>query len=174
MIYGFLNLIVSVVVLLAGGFVEESEIEEQDGAHHQSLVFLGGIGGERNGEVIGITDHLGKAALRSLLEGGEDFTSGALDVEVDGLATLTGGLAMHTELAAVTDDLVLNVIVLVVDVKGVIAASPGVSDFTQIGVGTVFSDVDGDFGSVQAQDSASAFSFDGQEGSAIDSLVLVF
>jgi len=45
------------VVLLVLVFFEVSEIEEQDSAHDQSLIFFGAVSGEMNGEVIGIRDH---------------------------------------------------------------------------------------------------------------------
>jgi len=95
------------LVALVWLFFEVSEIKEQGSAHKQSLVFLGGIVREVYSEVISIREHGFSATGASLLEGGDDFTGGSLDVEINGLTALKRALAVHTDLeaAAFNDEL---------------------------------------------------------------------
>jgi len=73
---------------------EVSEIKEQSSAHKESLVFLSGVGGEVHSEVISTGKSSLSTTRASLLEGGDDFTGGSLDVEVDSLTALKRALAV--------------------------------------------------------------------------------
>jgi len=84
------------------------------------------------------------------LDGGDDFTRGSLDVEINGFAGIARELEVETELEATGFDLVLQVVILVVDFVDNVAASPWVSDLADVLVLSVFNKGDGHFGSVAA------------------------
>jgi len=153
---------VAVLVLLWLLF-EVSEIKEQYRAHDQSLVFLSGVSGEVDSEVISFRHHSLGTTGASLLEGGDDFTRRSLDIEVDGFTALQRTLTMHTDLHAATVDDVLQVVVLVVDLVDDIAACPWVNDLTNILILAIFNVSDSHFGSVEAVEGALARSVNEQE-----------
>jgi len=68
--------------------------------------------------------------LTSLLEGGDDFTRGALDIKVDSLATIERTFTMHTNLTAAAINYEFQVVVLVIDLINDVTASPWVFDFS--------------------------------------------
>jgi len=146
----------------SGAFVwflfEVSEIKEQGSAHKESLVFLGGIGGEGHSEVIRVGEHGLSTTRASLLEGGDDFTRGSLDVEINGLTALKRALAMHTNLEAASINEELQVVILVVDLVDDVEAGPWVSDLTNVLILSILNPGDGHFRSVEAVASAFAWS----------------
>jgi hypothetical protein len=108
------------------------------------------------------------------LDGGDDFTRGSLDVEIDGFASIAWELAVETELEATGFDLVLQVVILVVDFVDDVAACPWVSDLSDVLTLAVFNIGDGQFRSVTAEESALAWSVEHQERFVIEGFTVVF
>jgi len=153
---------------------EVSEIKEQGSAHKESLVFLSGVGGEVHSEVISTGESSLSTARASLLEGGDDFTGGSLDVEVNSLTAFKRTLAVETDLEAAGLNDVLQVVVLVKDLVDDVEAGPWVSDLTNVLVLSILNPSDGHFGSVEAVASAFAWSVEQQEGLVVEFFTLVF
>ncbi len=107
-------------------FFEVSVIEEHGGGHQQSLVFLGGFIGEVDNEVGGFRNHSSSAARGFLLESGDDFTRGALDFEIDGLASIARSLAVETELAAAGFENVSHNTIFTIDFHNDVTAGPDI------------------------------------------------
>jgi len=150
----------TVVVLLAWIFFEVSEIEENDGTHEEGLVFLGGRSREGHSEVIRITKHRLEATLTLLGQMSNIVTASALDFEVDGLAWLAWGLAVHTDLAAASVDLVSEFIVFIITVDLEIHAVEGILDLAEVVASSVLNPRNINFGSIEAVASTLARSFD--------------
>jgi len=162
----------AILVLLL--FFEVSEIQEQDSAHDQSLVFLGAGSREVNSEVISITDHGLHATSTLLLDAGNGITRGDLKIEIDDLTAFERSLAVHTDLAAATVDLVLNVLVLVADIQNNVTASEGVSNLAEILTLTIFNQSNRDFGSVTTVEGTGAWSVDQEERFGIEFFIIIF
>jgi hypothetical protein len=153
---------------------EVSEVQEQDSAHDQSLIFFGAAGREMDREVISITDHSLQATRRLLLDTSNNITRRDLKFEINDLTALEGSLAVHTALAAASVNLVFNVVVLVVDVQNNVAACEGVSNLSEVFVLAIFDVGNGDFGSITAVEGTGAGSVNQEERLVVEFLAVVF
>jgi len=84
------------------------------------------------------------------LKTGNSVSGWELDFEIDGFAALERTLAVHTNLAAATINFVLDVTILVVDVKNNVTAVEGVGDLSEVFALSVFNVSHCDFRSVEA------------------------
>jgi len=107
------------------------------------------------------------------LDTGNDITRGDLKFEVDLFAAVEGTLAVHTDLAAATFDVVSKVVVFVIDFVDDVAACPGVSDLSEVFFLSVFNVGNGDFGSVAAVAGAFAWSVNEEERFVIEFFIIV-
>jgi len=107
------------------------------------------------------------------LDTGNDITRGDFKLEVDLFTAFEGTLAVHTDLAAASFNVVSQVVVFVIDFVDDVAACPRVSDLSDVFVLSVFNVGNGDFGSVTAVAGAFAWSVDEEERFVIEFLIII-
>jgi hypothetical protein len=153
---------------------EVSEIEEHSSTHNQSLIFSSGTSGEVASEVISSRQHSLSASWASLLKGGNNFTRGRLDIEINSFTAFKRTLAMHTDLETTGFNDIFQVVVLVIKFIDNVEASPDILDLSNVLILAIFDVVNHHFRSVEAVESTLAWSVNIQEWFVVKLFSVIF
>jgi len=151
-------------------------IGKQCSAGQQSLVLDGSVSWESHSEVVSVRVHRSAVTSSLLLERSDDHTTSACELEVDSLAWSAWVVtAQDTSLTALGNSLVSKSVGLVVDVKVVVTVAEleWTDDLADVFSLATFNVVDVDHWSGEAEESASAWSFELEERSVVDLWVSV-